>query len=663
MTTNLFESTQRPAADALVDALDELATSARLSVSRAALRRSVSLALAMRRDVDWPEALRTAGGTVGLAVSLYELSPKDVTTHASDLLPLVTVIEGTDGPRVVAVQQENARELADVLGIAPTDRAVFAAAEPTASLDVMRASVTNGGAPLSRLYALFRLEKDDLWVTVIYAVAVGLLSLATPLGVQTLVNTVAFGALMQPLVVLTTLLLAGLAFAGVLRALQAWVVERVQQRLFVRTALDLAHRLPRVDAGALRDAHGPEIVNRFFDVVTMQKGVATLLVDGIAIVLQTIVGMLILSLYHPMLLAFAVILAASIAFIVLVLGRNATPTALKESKAKYAVAAWLQEVIRHRTTFGSEDGSRMGVTHAEDLTREWLAARRKHYKVVFRQLAGALVLQAVASAALLGVGGALVIARQLTLGQLVAAELIVTAVVAGFSKLGKYFESFYDLLASVDKIGTLVDLPLERAGTVVRGHGPASLVLGELEVERGGRVGIHATGPRSAQLVDVLATWADPGDERFEIDACDARDLAPAAIRTAMMVVRAPEIFAGTVAENLARGRPSYPGTLRAALELVGLRDLALDAPLATNAPSLGRERAVRLALARALVAEPRILVVDRILDVLAPEARDALIDVLAAPSRPWTLVVVSTDRASASRLAQVMNVDRGGDR
>ncbi len=676
----------RASVDVLVDALDELASSARLSISRGMLRRSVSNALAARRPgIEWPDVLRSAGASVGLSVRFYELAPAEIAAHVSSVGPLVTIAQRGDRLAAIAVLPGDGRsalvelrrpgrrapigprELADVLGIAAEAHAVFVAAEPVASLDVMRSTLTNG-VPLARLLALLRLERDELWVVAIYAVFVGLLSLVAPLVVQTLVNTLAFGALAQPLIVLTTLLFAGLAFSATLRALQAWVVERIQQRLFVRTALDLAHRLPRVHATALRSAHGPELANRFFDVVTMQKGAAALLVDGIAIALQTIVGMLLLSVYHPLLLAFAALLSASISFIVLVLGRSATPTAVKESKTKYAVAAWLQEIIRHRSTFGSEDGAAMGIAVAEDLARDWLGARRRHFGIVFRQITGVLALEAVASAALLGVGGALVIARQLTLGQLVAAELIVAVVVAGVSKVGKYLESVYDVLASVDKIGVLVDLPLERAGTTLHGTGPASLRVGDLTVERGGRLGIIASDARRTRAVsDILAGDADAGDIRFEIDGIDARELAPAAIREAMVVVRGPEIFSGTIADNLTVGRPISPVAIHEALERIGLWDVVAALPerlstrLSTHAPSLTRDEALRLTLGRALLAEPRILVVDRVLDGLPVRLRDELIEVLAGADRPWTLVLVTSDEASASRFGTPVTIDEEG--
>ncbi|HEU4533653.1 MAG TPA: ATP-binding cassette domain-containing protein, partial [Polyangiaceae bacterium] len=409
--------------------------------------------------------------------------------------------------------------------------------------------------------ALLRAERSDVWVVVAYAVTIGLLSLAVPVAVQSLVNTVAFGSLVQPLVVLTLLVLAGLGFANALRALQARVVELIQERLFVRAAADLAFRLPRAEA--FGGHHGPELVNRFFDVLTVQKGAASLLLDGLAIVLQTAIGMLLLAFYHPLLLAFDVVLLGAVAFLLLVLGRGATGTAVEESKAKYAVAAWLEELARHPAAFKGPGGSSFALGRVDALCRRYLGARRRHFRVLFRQIVGALTLHAVASAALLGIGGWLVLARQLTLGQLVAAELVVSAVVAGVAKFGKHLETYYDLLAAVDKLGHLVDLPLEREGgdepapakgapaVEVRGDGGLHLALAA--GERVALVGPNGSG-KSALLERLYGLrGAAGGALRFE--GAPAADWSLDALRRRVALVRGHEVFEGTLADNVALGR------------------------------------------------------------------------------------------------------------
>ena len=236
----------------------------------------------------------------------------------------------------------------------------------------------------------------------VFSLVVGVLTLASPIAVEALVNTVAFGQYLQPVIVLALILFTFLAFAAAIRGLIVYVVEIIQRRLFVRVVEDLAYRLPRVQQQALDREYGPELVNRFFDVVTVQKVVATLLLDGIAIVLQTAIGMAVLAFYHPFLLGFNLVLLFSIGFVVFGLGQGAVTTAVRESVSKYAVGAWLQELTRSPTAFKLHGGSQFALDRADQLAIDWLIARRAHFRILMRQILFALGLQAVAATALWG---------------------------------------------------------------------------------------------------------------------------------------------------------------------------------------------------------------------------------------------------------------------
>ena len=287
-----------------------------------------------------------------------------------------------------------------------------------------RASATASArpSPLRRARQLLALDGQDIAVIVIYGVALGLLSLAVPVAVQSLVNTVAFGSLIQPLVVLTVLLALALTGAGILRALQIRIAEMLQRRLFVRLVTEIGARLPRVSGTALRDANGPELLNRFFDVFTTQKSVASLLLGGIDAVLIGLVGLIVLAFYHPALLAFDLVLILGAAFVLIPLGRGGTATSIAESKAKYAVVGWLEEMARHPLSFKLAGGDDLARFQVETLARSYLDKRDRHFRIVYRQVVGALSIEVVASVALLAVGGLLVIERQLSIGQVFAAR-------------------------------------------------------------------------------------------------------------------------------------------------------------------------------------------------------------------------------------------------
>ncbi len=545
-------------------------------------------------------------------------------------------------------------------------------------------------SPWRRLRGLMMQERHDVLVALVYAIGVGLLTLTTPVAVQALVNTVAFGTLLQPLAVLSALLLVGLVFAGVLRALQTWVVEILQRRLFVRLVHDLAHRLPRVELSAFDRAHGPELVNRFFDLFTIQKASASLLIGGLELVLTATFGMLVLAFYHPLLLAFDVLLLLVVIGILFGLGRGATQTAVAESKAKYEVASWLEEIARHPAAFKLAGGPALAREYADQLSAKYITKRARHFVVVFRQIGAALALQAFASAGVLGIGGWLVIERQLTLGQLVAAELIVTLVVAACAKVGKHLETTYDLLAALDKVGQLVDLPIEpqhlsrgRATVSTDPRGAeitaTNLSFGferretlfsgvSLHLRPGDRVVLSGqSGSGRSALVDVLLGLRRASAGRVELNGIDLDDLGKSELREQTALVRGGEIVVGTLAENVAFGRRSVDGPqIRKALRAVGLLDELARLPdgLATrimpDGSPLSRGQARRLVLARAIVGRPSLLVVDGAIDGLDPETRAIVLDTVFASDAPWTLLVITDDPSVSVRCDRSLSLADG---
>jgi len=657
----------------------------------------------------WPQALTRLGADIGLNLAVHGAGVRELlegrtaaglpwltfTRQGSASAPVMILdvhrrkarvqIPGED-PRWVS-----RRELIDLLELDPDDESiVWLSAEPAAPLDRLRSPSPQDSfdhKPLRRLRALLATERKDLWVVVTYSIAVGLLSLVVPVAVQSLVNTVAFGSLLQPLVVLTLAVLVALGFSAVLNGFRVFVIEIIQRRIYARVVGDVAYRLLRVKAEAFDRHHGPELVNRFFDVVTVQKSGALLLMDGLSLLMQTLLGMALLALYHPLLLAFDLFLILAIGVIIFALGRGAVHSAILESKAKYANAAWLEEMAALTRTFKSGGSSRFAMDRADRLAREYLGYRQIHFRIFMQQVVGSLALQAVASAALLGVGGFLVIDRQLTLGQLVAAELIVTAVVSGFSKIGKKFETFYDLLAAIDKLGALVDLPLERLGgeTLTASTKPAEVRFRDVtysldgqkilshtdwELRAGSVVGLTGqTGAGKTALADLLFGLRRPDGGVLTIDGVDFRDLCLEELREQVAVVHDAEVFTGTVLENICVGRPHVDASAaRDALETVGLLADVLDLPdgvqtkLSMSGRPLSPGQTARLALARAIAGRPRLLILDGAFEKIDdPELRNAIADRIFDRSNPWTLLCISSHPDLLWRCEPVFLLDKAG--
>lgn len=547
----------------------------------------------------------------------------------------------------------------------------------------------HGVHPLRRLLSWMQAERRDLWVAFIYSLAVGALSLVVPISTQALVNTIAFGTLMQPLVVLVAIVLVALTLSGLLYVMRFYVVEVLQRRVFVRIATDVVYRLLRVRMDGFDKGYGPELVNRFFEVVTVQKAGATLIVDGLTLLIETSVGLAVMAAYDPILLGFDFVLVVAVVVILVPLSSGALKTAVKESKAKYQMAAWLEELARHPTTFKSAGGQAYAVHRANALATAYLKYRSQHFLVLLRQNIGAVTLQALGTAALLGAGGYLVIQQRLTIGQLVAAELIVAVVLAGIAKLGKQLENFYDLLAAVDKLGYFTDLPLEKIGTeslpltptgaqvelkqVCFTHdGRPGAILDGVNwlIPAGCRMGLIAnSGAGKSTVLDVIYSLRPPQSGLIEFDGRDTRDLKLEDLRGQVALVRHPEVFQGTVVDNVRLGDATLTlEDVRAALRLAGLLDdvqalpAGLQTELITNGLPLSHGQLIRLMLARAVASRPRLLILDEILDPIDDLVeRSRLVDRLFDRQNPWTLIVTSQRAAVLDRCDQRFVLSQGG--
>lgn len=525
--------------------------------------------------------------------------------------------------------------------------------------------------PLSRLISLMRAERTDIWVVAIFALVSGLLSMTTPLAVEALVSTVAFGRFLQPVIVLSLMLLVFLLFKAALKAMQTWVVELIQRRLFARLAAELAWRLPRTSLNAFHGSYPPELVNRFFDVVTIQKTASGLLLDGISLILNMAVGMTVLAFYHPWLLAFDFALVL-LMILVYLLGRGAITTSITESKCKYAMAAWLEDMARCRMTFRYDGAAEFALDRSDALIYGYLDARRRHFSVLMRQLLAILLVQALASTVLLAIGGWLVITGQLSLGQLVAAELIVAIVVDSFAKMAKHIESYYDLLTSVDKIGHLLDLPVERNDGLLTIPDGSGIVIQKLrlpgaeetplslEIRSGERVALagHNTRAKSC-LLDMLFGLREPEGGLISLHGTDPRDLRPDVLRRHVVMVRDTEIFDGTIAENVHLERSDVSiADVRSALETVELMDLVQEFPdglntrLCPDGQPLTPIQSRLLMVARAISGRPEVVLIDELLDLLPEDLADRILRRITSADHSWKLIIAT----SSVRLQQLMN-------
>lgn len=541
----------------------------------------------------------------------------------------------------------------------------------------------SGQDPLQRLQQLIYIERQDIGTLLAYGIGIGVLSLATPITVQALVNTIAFGALLQPLFVLTLILLVLMSFSNTLVALQFYVVEMLQRRLFVRLFGDAANRLQRATIASRDKQYLPELVNRFFDVVSLQKTAASLLLETLGYLLQTVIGMLLLAFYHPMLLAFDLFLITALYLILFVMGRRGISTAIEQSRAKYVAAAWLEGIAANPLFGKGRQGEDFINAQSKRIAQEYLQACINHFRVLSRQNIGALVLHALANTTLLAMGGWMVIERQLSLGQLIAAELVVNAMLYGLTRLGKTLDNFYELVASVDKIGYLLDLPQEtdkgsfpspaeqayeidiQQLTLAKGQQTDALKNLDLHLAAGESLAI-SEGAERGTLLDVLYGLRSADAGRIYLDQQDLRDLSLGALRDSISLVRYAEVLNVSIADNVSVGRNLSFTEIWSALDQVGLLDSVSAMPqglntlLCSHGEPLTIDEQLRLTLARAIAGRPRLLLIDKALDRLDPRWLELILDGLMITNATWTLIVISHEPRVIARCKRHARIRKG---
>ena len=244
----------------------------------------------------------------------------------------------------------------------------------------------HGLSPTRRFLGLLKYELRDIGMILLFAIVASFLTLATPLTVESLVNVVSWGTRLQPLFILAGLLMVCLGMSAILKILQGWVVEIIQRRQMVRLVGDLAHRFPRANRQALLGIYPREFANRIFDIMTIQKAISILLLDGISIVWTTVLGLILLAFYHPFLLGFDIVLVLSMIFVTRLLGRGGIRSAIDESKTKYAIVHWLQDVISQPANFKINGGETLAIDRSSRLAQEYVYARKRQYRVVLRQI-------------------------------------------------------------------------------------------------------------------------------------------------------------------------------------------------------------------------------------------------------------------------------------
>ena len=538
-------------------------------------------------------------------------------------------------------------------------------------------------SPADRLLELIRLEKKDLITLPFLVFAYGVISIATPVSVQALVNVVNMGAVLQPLFVISLILFVLLLLSGALYVFEGFIVELIQRRIYIRTAINTAQNTQKVEI-SLYDKENPvELINRFFDVDTIQKSAATLLTISLISLLQVIIGSIIL-LFYSVYFAFVVMMIIGfLIFIVRSLGRHATETAMAESKAKYEMASWLESIAKNIFAFKFYKGNERTANQTQALVKSYIEKRSKHFNILLWQNITAAIIYAVGGTALLAIGGGLVIRGEINLGQFVAAELIIFGVLAGLVRLVSKLDYFYDLLAALDKIGVLEDVPQEKSGEHIPhqtklhslklndvhfayNHYIKPLSNIKLDLQKGQNIAVLGSpGSGKSTLLKLIAKFRSPSAGQITINEIDLRQIENDALRDSMGLAGPIEILEGTIKDNICLERQIDLEKLNTVLRELGLEKefslfpQGIDTVITASGAPLSSSQLQRLMIARALAGSPSLLLIDGLLDSFNENELNAAINLFNNHHDEWMLIVTTRFVHIAKRFDTILDLNQ----
>lgn len=542
-------------------------------------------------------------------------------------------------------------------------------------------------SPWQRFVGLLQLDKRDIKQIIYYAVFAGLVALSLPLGIQAIINLIQGAQISSSWIVLVVLVTLGVAFQGTLQLMQIRILENIQQKIFTRSSFEFAFRFPKIKNNELRDYYPPELANRFFDTLTVQKGLSKILIDFPAAILQIVFGLLLLSFYHPFFIVYGVLLVALIYIVFRFTARKGLETSLQESKSKYKVAHWIQEVARSIISFKLSGNTTLAMQRNDELTTKYLDARESHFRVLLLQFIQMVGFKVLVTAGLLVIGGLLVLNQQMNIGQFVAAEIIILLVIASVEKLISGLETFYDVLTSLEKIGQVVDKeiemqegidPFETAQSLhieldqVGYSAPNGLNILEdisFSIEAKERILLEGpSGSGKATLLKLLSGIKFPTAGSLYVNHTSIMGVWPNKYRSRIgQVLPEQQPFEGTLLENITFGDTTISrDRVNDILEKIGLLSFAKKQPnglqtiIYPEGQQIPNTIAKRIVIARAVVHNPELLLLKDPLENFEQEDAQKIIEYLTDTRHPWAIVVSSKNPLWRKHCTKLIKLNNG---
>ena len=541
--------------------------------------------------------------------------------------------------------------------------------------------------PLTRLWQVINLERKEIGAIYFYSILNGLLQLSVPIGVQAIINFVLAGSLSTSMIVLIVMVVLGVFLSGLMQINQMRIIEKIQQRIFARYSFEFAYRIPKLDLKSVDGYYLPELANRFFDTISLQKGLNKLLLDIPIASVQIIFGLILLSLYNNIFIVFGIFLVFLLYAMLYFTGAKGLKTSLLESDYKYKVAGWLEELARLVKSFRFSKGSTLPMSKTDEFVSGYLEARTSHFRILKMQYWGLVAFKVLITAGMLVVGGVLLVQQQINVGQFIAAEIVILTVLSSVEKMIGSLDKVYDVLTSVEKLGKVIDKPLESEGSqtielqssgleiemqnVSFGYQDGNNILNNISlyIKPNTKVCIMGSDGSGKSSVLKLLTGSYNGfTGAVTINKIPLGNYNPDSIRHETGILFSQQdIFHGTLLENITMGQPTISANeVMQLAEVVDLKNYVLslkqglDTQLDPTGKRLSKGVVQKILLMRAVAASPKLLLLEEPWQGLEEKSQQDIKNYLINKTASTTVFVISNDENFARQCGHVIIMDEG---
>jgi ABC-type bacteriocin/lantibiotic exporter with double-glycine peptidase domain len=542
-------------------------------------------------------------------------------------------------------------------------------------------------SPFRRILAILKADRSEITSVYFYAILNGLIQLSLPLGIQAIIGFVLGGVISTSLVILIALVVVGVFLNGLLQVNQMKLIEKIQQKLFARYSFEFANRLPRIDLQKTDDVYLPELTNRFFDVISLQKGVAKVLIDIPTASIQILFGLILLCFYHPIFIAFGLILIFILFLLLRFTGPKGLETSYQESYYKYRVAGWLEEIARIVKSLRFSKGSLIHLRKNDELTTQYIHNRTSHFKILLFQYWSLVGFKVIITAAMLIVGTILLVDQQINIGQFIAAEIVIITILNSIEKFTLNLDKVYDILTSVGKLSKVIDKPLETSGILdlTEVPGGLSVEIRDLEFSYNSEIKVlnnininipagnktvlmGADGSGKSTLLKILTGAYQPAKGYILINGIPLSNYNISNLRSKMGIYfTQQDIFQGSLLENITMGNTNihYQEVMDIANKL-GLNDFLIQLPgglqheIDPIGKKLSRNSIQKILILRMLMLKPKLILMEESWSGIEESFKSRLENYLLNELKQTTMVIITNDQSFANQCDQIIHLQEG---